>query len=330
MPSVTYTLHYALAKPYKGQIDWDPLTNGDFDTIDTELYRSKSNLDQIASDLYQSPAGNLLTADTNGTSTVTVGVGNTTNYAAGDLIQIYDDNTAPAQYYVSSVNAGAGTVIMNSSVPATFTISQNAMLQRLNGRLNSNGLAVLPDRVLDLIQFTKMFQYNVDGSNRKVAIAGSYLTKGDGSIVDAFLDTRAGYSLVYAGGNVYFDTGVVEGGGDNFTPPSIGSDYQTALICITTLKKLVIYWGTQAATYADARLSANRAVAPDSTTLGICRVTLRGDGVGGYKFIRKQDIEDCRAFLNLTGAATNINFDDMLVDIDGNIITNEDGNIVTL
>jgi len=129
MPSVTYTVHYALAKPYKGQIDWDPLTNGDFDTIDTELYRSKSNLDQIASDLYQSPAANALTADTNGTPTVTVGVGNTTNYAAGDLIQIYDDNTAPAQYYVSSVNAGAGTVIMNSNVPATFTTSQNAMLQ---------------------------------------------------------------------------------------------------------------------------------------------------------------------------------------------------------
>jgi len=303
MSEVTYTTNFNLAKPPKGWLDWDDENNGNFDIIDGVLGKGDKDRQQIANDLYANPAPAYLTQDPNDTQVIYLTPADAADYAEGDTVEIEDDDTAAAQFTVESVSVGAGTIAMTTAVSSAYSIAQNAKIRRLNKRLNGDGLQTLNVAVVDSISPTELLRPVVTGLNRVLTVLPAVGSKSDGSKVYAFISGDSGANSEYVGGAVDFGTGVVTGGGDNFTPPAIGSDYITALIAINSSDELVVIFGLQAATYVDARSQVNRALG-GSEDLSIARVTLRGDGGGSFKVIRTEDVEDLRPFLNVGGGGS--------------------------
>ena len=331
MPSITYTTNMNLAKPYRGMIDWDDEINQNWDDIDAGITTNKLNIKQLSSDVYKNSSPVSLTANSDGSAIVTVGSGNTSNFIAGDVVGIFCDGLAEITRTVQSVNDGAGTVTMTTVVPSGYTMALSASVYRKTGRTNGDGLGTLAEPLESASMFSKLLAYSITGYGQLVTVGPGTLTKPDGQKISAFAKQSPGDGSQYAGGGVDFSTGVITGGGDSFSPPNIGSDYITAIICLTIYDTLAVTFGTQQSTYNSARTTAARAIG-NSENLGIVRVTLRGNGGGGFLVIRRQDCEDCRSFLNTGGVSISNLLDPnkaLFSRVTGQLIIDESAQIVS-
>ena len=257
----TPTTNFEIPKPALGDTLWHDEYYALADTADTQMWNNNRNLRQIGSDFYSAPQPTVLTADTDGTANVSVGVGNTGDFSAGDKVGIFDTDSAETTFTVDSVNPGTGVITMTTTVAANYTTAKNAKIRRIFTKLTDDGVATRNYPIEDSVLFTSILEPTVTGQNKTVSIGGANLQKGDGSYIGLFVNENPGDYITFSGGSVDFATGTVTGG-DNITPTDISTNYCTVCIALQEQAdgtgKLTVTYGTPDATASGAKTKANR------------------------------------------------------------------------